>query len=162
VQAVVTKTADARIPKKQIPELQTPPPPPPIAPKPIEREERPSPVNPPAPASKAPPAQSVHVKPVPLSSLANKPSVKNDPKARSPENVNELKNALAAILGNKGGSSSAVKKSPAPMTPPAVTFPVKSVQQKKPLTEPVPSPQPPSQAPQEVPEDVLKKILAVD
>lgn len=85
------------------------------------------------------------IKPVSLSALKNtapndvspvaqiKP--KTDPKAQSPENVNQLKNALAAALAKK-----------APVQAAPETRPV----QKQP------------EAPKEVPEEVLKKVLKID
>jgi hypothetical protein len=119
-------------------------------PKPIEREEHPalvasaSPVPPPAPKAPAPKA-------IPLSTL-NKSAKKADPKVRSPENVNELKNALAAVLGKA--------KAEAPKTESSkVKEPVQSVPSAQPKPE---SKHETTNKVEEVPRDVLENILKVD
>jgi hypothetical protein len=95
---------------------------------------QPAPANPrPAPALIAKPAPVVSapilpasapapqpVKPVSLSTLAPKPlATKQDPKIPSPQNVNDLKNALAAALGKSKAQASAVapKATSTPSTP---------------------------------------------
>ncbi len=79
----------------------------------------------------------VQSQPVSLSSLAPKqaPLVHVDPKAQSPKNVSDLKNALAAVLAKQ------------PVRPPI----------QAPTHTPIQS-----QTQKEVPEDVLKKVLKVD
>jgi len=57
------------------------------------------------------PAPAPAIKPVSLSSLAAKPSPKQDPKKPSEKNVNDLKNALAAVLG-KGTVPAASTQTP--------------------------------------------------
>jgi hypothetical protein len=114
------------------------------APKPIEREERPDPVA-------ASPVSAPVPKAIPLSTL-NKSVKKADPKVRSPENVNELKNALAAVLGKA--------KAEAPKTEsPKVKEPVQPVQSTQPKSEPNHET---SNKVEEVPRDVLENILKVD
>ncbi|MES2216164.1 MAG: type IV secretion system DNA-binding domain-containing protein [Patescibacteria group bacterium] len=148
-------------PSKPIPVAAPTTPPPPIKPKPV---------SPPLPKAEVPkvsvPSQTPEApkpplpKPVPLSSLIQKPQTKIDPKQRSPENINDLKNALAAVLG-KGKMGGEAKKEP-----PVKAVPAKPEQQ-TPKKDPVPAPAAPSASvtptsqPREVPEDVLKKILSI-
>ncbi|MDB5239093.1 MAG: hypothetical protein JWO00_428 [Candidatus Parcubacteria bacterium] len=101
------------------------------------------------------------VQPVSLSALSQKPSPKLDSKVPTQKNVNELKNALAAVLGNKPAPSAApAEPRPAPAQAPASAPRAAS---------PAPSPSPaqiPFQPEQnkmgEVPEEVLKKVLKVE
>jgi hypothetical protein len=134
----------------------------------------------PAPAPTAKPAESQPQpsaaiqqpptpKPVSLSSLAPKPPQQNalrpDPKAQTPENVANLKNALASVLGDK-------LKKPQPETQPqlqsqpASPAPKAAPAQQKPApSQPKPQPtQPAAQAEpaKEVPEDVLKRVLKLE
>ncbi len=104
------------------------------------------------------------VKPMPLSALSNPPKAvhKTDPKLRSPENMNDLRNALAAVLGNKKppekSTSSAQAKPSAravePKTSPSVV--------KTPDSIPGASHKSDEHSPKEVPEDILRNILKVD
>jgi len=88
------------------------------------------------------------LKPVPLSSLEDAKR-KSDPKIQTSQNVNDLKNALAAAL-KKGPNIVARQEEPKPENS-LNTVPEKSPQ----------SPQSP-QSPREVPEDILKKVLKVE
>jgi hypothetical protein len=104
--------------------------------KPAPKQKPPTPTSAPASAGPASASNPV-VKPVPLSSLTPKVPAKSDPKKQSPENVKDLRNALAAVLG---------KDVAAPAPAPKVDK----------------NPEPKNQEkPSEVPEDVLKKILSV-
>jgi hypothetical protein len=108
----------------------------------------------------------VPVKPVSLSSLAQKPQPKIDPKVPTQKNVSDLKNALAAVLGNKAPSSPAatIPAAPAvPSKPPSVPVPPPVPQKipQKPV-DPALSSEQPKPSMREVPEDVLKKVLKVD
>jgi uncharacterized protein YejL (UPF0352 family)/energy-coupling factor transporter ATP-binding protein EcfA2 len=90
--------------------------------------------------------------PLPLSSLnKNKSTARVDPKVPTPENVSQLKNALAAALAkHKATPSSAQAPKPASQAQPIV--------QQVPATTKPPS----LTSAKEVPEDVLKKILKID
>jgi hypothetical protein len=138
--------------------------------------------NKPAPPLSAKPPILVQSKPQPasLSSLAPKSSMpKQDPKIPSKENINGLKNALAAALSRAktaDSNQSQVKND-------GVSATLTSIKDLKPVPK-IPSVQAviqtntahttpqqvssnetrqvPSQAPQEVPEDVLKDVLKVD
>ncbi len=131
--------------------------------KPVEKEEKPSVqvllkpqpepsiAVPRAPVSESQPLiKPTAPKPVPLSALSQKPQIKADPKQRSPENMNDLKNALAAVLGKKGLP---IKTEKAPE--------IKEIQK---VDQVVPKKDfvvPGATQPMEVPEDVLKKILSI-
>jgi hypothetical protein len=106
------------------------------------------------------------VKPVPLAVLAQKPVAaipqRVDPKVPTAKNVNDLKSALAAALGNKPAST------PVPMPAPNQTSAATQVSATatSAITAPIPVPikpvlpVPPAPiSPGEVPEDVLKKVL---
>lgn len=126
------------------------------APKPIPQT--------PAPVAKPqiPPA-----KPVPLSSLSSKPSQpKQDPKVGSPQNVNALKEALAAAMAkNKGETKSAPQPAPASVPIPVPTPAARSSPTPSPKIDvrpTSPNPQSADAKPAEVPEDVLKQVLKVE
>ena len=130
------------------------------SPAPIAKPAQPTPQ---APQPANPPAKP---SPVSLSALAPKPAVpKQDPKSQSPQNVNALKNALAAAMAksktevkqvatsqNTGKNmSSTTASEPAPSS--AENFqPLKSLKNVKPIAK----------LPPEVPEEVLKKVLKDD
>ncbi len=99
------------------------------------------------------------VKPVPLSSLAQKTPIKIDPKKQSPENVNDLRNALAAVLGKGAPTAPTTPKTEVSKTEPKKneSRPAVKVDEKKEIPQPAIS----EGGPTEVPEDVLKKILQV-
>lgn len=114
-----------------------PPPPPPLA-----RSSTPaspsSPVSPTAPAAK----------PVSLSALGKK-SVKNDAKAQTPQNVSDLKSALANVMKN-------TKNAPAATIPTIPATPATSV----PAAAPVQASAPASAgAPKEIPKAVLEGMF---
>lgn len=126
----------------------------------------PQPQQPPKPSAPARPAPAVvpeakpipqdRAKPVPLSSLAQKPAQRPDPKVPNQKNVDDLKSALAAVLGDK-------MKQAAPVSPTPVQPPVPApVQPPAPATPPQPASQEAPAAPKEVPEDVLNKVLKVE
>jgi hypothetical protein len=105
--------------------------------------------------------QPAAIKPVSLSSLAPRTNPgsqtqvmpKPNPKAQTPQNINNLKAALAAAMKATGGSTAApvqtmIQPTQAPST------------QEKPLEQKSPAPQ--KQNPPEVPRDVLEKVLKVD
>lgn len=155
---------DAPIPAVQAPRSAP-------APTPVDRDEHPSPVAPPSPASKASTSTLPKPAPVPLSSL-NKTPKKQDPKVRSPENVNDLKNALAAVL-NKSKAEAPKKDVPKPVT--AGAKPAPSQPASQPITssasktEVLNKAQPTQKVVletndkvEEVPEEVLEKILKVE
>ncbi len=133
---------------------------PPVAPPrqlPLPKKE----VSPPAPmATPAPVAKPIIVptpkpeaKPVPLSSLAKKPAPRVDQKTPNRKNVDDLKSALAAVLGDK-------MKKPEEPARPASQAPAPSMAVPQPAAL-----KPPEQfqnKPEEVPEDVLKKVLKVE
>ncbi len=160
-------------PPAPAPMISKPAPVPPVVPAPAPKAESTHkpfanlkdvlPVPPPAPKI-APVAQPTQVsmpkppaapaQPVSLSALAaNKSSPKLDPKIPTKKNVDELKSALAAVLGNKSV--------PAAPTAPAAQ---PSLKASTPTPPPVPEPaaKPVSSALNEVPEDILKKVLKVD
>ncbi len=103
-----------------------------------------APVTNPIPA----PAPAPTIKPVSLSSL-NKPNLVSpasprlDPKAQTPQNVSQLKNALAAAL-----SKAKPVEAPKAVTGPDIVPPNAVV--------------PEQDQPNEVPEEVLKKVLKID
>lgn len=145
---------------------------PPVAPKleaaPVEAKHQPFkkafatavPVQPPAAAN--PPSVPVPaVKPVSLSALSkpnlatpiSSASPRLDQKAQTPQNVSQLKNALAAALA---------KAKPADVSKPtteAAQVPAPAPIQVQPQTE---ERKPQSDQPNEVPEEVLKKVLKID
>lgn len=95
-----------------------------------------------------PPPPTPTPSPVPLSTLVQKPVPKVDPKVQTPKNVADLKNALAAALGN---NKSAMPKPPVPPTPPANKFVIKDTPRDVPKDDL-----------REVPEDVLQKVLKME
>ncbi len=82
-------------------------------------------------------------KSVPLSSLANRPQAKVNSKDASPERVNDLRNALASVLG---AQKKPLEKNQEKSTPPPHTA----------------SPKTSSNPPQEISHDVLKSVLKVE
>ncbi len=89
---------------------------------------------------------------LPLSSLnKTRPAPKVDPKVPTAENVNQLKNALAAALNKHKNSAAPEAPKAAPASVPQ-TFPKGTSH----ITKET------SSTPKEVPEDVLKKILKID
>ena len=109
-------------------------------------------------SSAAIPAKREELKPAPLSTLASKSIPKSDPKVRTTQNVNALKDALAAVM----------KK---PVQPPTTPSSETKVAHASPVSQsnaaPVVAPKttPVSDGapvPKEVPEGVLRKILKVE
>jgi energy-coupling factor transporter ATP-binding protein EcfA2 len=100
---------------------------------------------------------SVPLKPAPLSTLASKSIPKSDPKVRTTQNMNALKDALAAVMKKPAQSSPASVVSPE--TKAAPTSPVSQSVPVAPKTTPVSDGAP---VPKEVPEGVLRKILKVE
>ncbi|HTK33024.1 MAG TPA: type IV secretion system DNA-binding domain-containing protein [Candidatus Paceibacterota bacterium] len=108
------------------------------------------------PAESAPtrnPAPVPTVKPVSLSALnksnlASPVSPRPDPKAQTPQNVSQLKNALAAALAK---AKSVPSESSVPVPAPAQRQQYET-EARKPLPD----------QPNEVPEEVLKKVLKID
>lgn len=132
----------------------------PAAPKPIPQVPKPAPAKAPeqpfkkafaeikidpTPALAPTPVVPVAPKPVPLNSLASKPGQKN----ATPQRVNELKNALASVLGNMP------KKEEKKVE--------EKIEIKKDVKTAAPAEKPAPQAQQkEIPEDVLRDVLKVD
>jgi hypothetical protein len=131
----------------------------------------------PAPLIKAvtPPVEKPHITPAPLNpkpvslSSLNKAPMKQDPKQRSPENVNDLKNALAAVLGK--AKSEAAQAVPTPniekKETPKKVEPKVTVKKEQPKAAPAPevtTPAPPraGHADNEIPRDILEKVLKID
>ncbi len=95
------------------------------------------------------------LRPAPLSTLASKSIPKNDPKVRTSQNVNALKDALAAVM-KKPPQSSKTQTKAAPSSPVSQSNLAPVVAPKTtPISEGAP-------VPKEVPEGVLRKILKVD
>jgi hypothetical protein len=89
------------------------------------------------------------------------PKPKFDPKSQSPENVSQLKNALAAALA-KNKPATVASQPVAPVSQPApAPKPVEIPKAPEPVKVPE-APKAPEEKPQEVPEDVLKKVLKID
>ncbi|MCX6715942.1 MAG: type IV secretion system DNA-binding domain-containing protein [Candidatus Taylorbacteria bacterium] len=112
-----------------------------------------------APAPVAPvPAPKLEVKPVSLSSLAQKNLPKIDHKVPNQKNVDDLKSALAAALGSAVVPESIAKKPDVQSTTPAV--PLASVSPAPVMTHRIIKP--PINSPEEVPKEVLEKVLKVE
>jgi len=107
------------------------------------------------PVAQPPASAPIPAKLVPLKTL----SQKQNPKIASPEHVNELKNALASVLGGLP------KKEETKLAPP-VESKMNEKQAKKPTVATVqPSitkPQVPQAEQKEIPEDVLRDVLKID
>ena len=131
---------------KTMTEKPVSPPKPNVAPVP-NPAPKPSP-KPDLPTAKVEPIKSEPIKPVPLSSLTRQVP-KGDSKVPTPQNVNDLKNALAAAMKKKEAPANkeSLKPNPIQPTPGSVTS-NKST-----------GPEPISEKPKEVPEDVLTQIL---
>lgn len=136
-----------------------------VAPKPVEQAKSVAPQVPvSSPVSSAPiPAP---VAPISLSSLAPKPQPsRQDPKAQSPKNVNDLKSALAAAMA-KSAPVAALTKPAAPEAVPVVkTASVPAPSNPVPTASPVAAPIPSTSAvtaPNEVSKETLEKVLKVN
>jgi hypothetical protein len=154
---------------------------PPVAPPPVTPpviKVTPAPPTPkptPSPVIKiTPPPEPI--KPASLSSLAPKQAPKADPKIPTQKNVDDLKNALAAVLGksgDKGNASASTTKNDGKTVefkgvPKTVTRSTRS-ESSKPAppvntstTPTAPAKETSKEAPKEVPEDVLKNVLKLE
>ena len=106
-----------------------------------------------------PPSQPEQQKPVSLSSLTPKPQQKIASKEATPERVNELRNALASVLGDAKRDVKPVpreEKKPEKPTPPTPQPQIPKPPHQQPQPKPV------STETQEVSEDVLKSVLKVE
>jgi energy-coupling factor transporter ATP-binding protein EcfA2 len=103
------------------------------------------------------------VKPVSLSNLAPKPQQKVNVKEATPERVNDLRNALASVLGNKRPE---IKEEIKEEKREEKKEEKRKIEEKKPepkAKKPTPAPQSPKpETNGEVSEDVLKSILKVE
>jgi len=170
---------EERVPSVIVPKMDTVKPQPEEAPKPPVSSISTAPLTHSVKTPLATPQAPIPQKPVSLSTLTAKPAIKADPKARSPENVNELRNALAAVLGksktapviSSGTSSRTISTPVLPAT--QASHPAPKTEEKKPMENTaashVQSPQAGSISkgettpkPPEVPEDVLANILKLD
>lgn len=101
-------------------------------------------------------------KSVPLSVLSSKDKLKTDPKVPTKQNVNDLKNALSAVLAkakenNKSiGQAPAQSPAPSPKLPPSISS---KVEKTAPEASKTSQGAFDNQPPKEVPEDILKKVL---
>ncbi len=103
------------------------------------------------------------IRPILVSTHASITNLKSDPKIPTQKNVNELKNALAAVLGKQNIPAQSTQQpvsQPVIQAKPIVIKDLPIVSQSVPKTEPTPNKGVP--LPKEIPEGVLKEVLKVD